>query len=406
MSAVSITPYFPWCRVVVCGQNISAEADLAVIDLRPDERFTPLCNQCGAPASRICSPQVRAVRNLDFASARVSLRLAYRKVFCPVCKGVVVERLEPVDPWQRVTRRLARCIHELCKVMTLADVARHFGLDWKTVKRIDKAFLEEDYAQTDYSGLHILAIDEIALRKGHNYMTVVIDYETGRVVWMGEGRSKQTLLAFFDGMTDQQKEALEAVYMDMHKPYVQALAEAVPHVKIVFDLFHVVATYGRLVDKVRRGEYRKASAQDKEVFKGARYLLLRKRVRRRKHHEHLKALRELNETLSQVYVLRDMLARIWSYRHWLWASRAIRQGCALARAVGHPELERFARTLERHRERILNHRDYPIHNSRLDGINNKIKLIKRRAYGYHDERYFTLKVKRAFDPETKSLFGR
>ena len=148
------------------------------------------------------------------------------------------------------------------------------------------------------------------------------------------------------------------------------------------------------------------AGRQKQVFKGAKYLLLKKRLRRRKQRERLKALLDLNQTLFQVYVLRDMLTRIWSYRHWLWAARALRDWCALARAVGHPELARFARMLERHRQGILNHCDYPIHTSRLEGINNKIKLIKRKAYGFHDQRYFTLKVKQAFDPETNSLFRR
>ena len=188
MSTVSIAPYFPWSRVVVCGQNVSAEADLGVVDLRPDARFAPRCSRCAGGASRVCSHQVRAVRDLDLAGARVHLRLSYRKVYCPACVRVVVEELELARPWQRVTRRLARYIHQLCKVMSVADVARHFGQDWKTVKNIDKAVLEESYGETDYGALHILAVDEIALRRGHNYMTVVIDHETGRVVWMCQGR--------------------------------------------------------------------------------------------------------------------------------------------------------------------------------------------------------------------------
>jgi transposase len=392
--------------VVVARQNVSAEADLAVVDLRPDRRFTPRCHRCGGPASRVCSRHVRAVRDLDFASAQVHLRLTYRKVFCPACKAVVVEDMALVDPWKRVTRRLARAIHELCKVMTIADVARHFRLDWKTVKNIDKAFLEETCGETDYEGLRVLAIDEIAVRKGHTYMTVVLDYDTGRVVWMGEGRSKDTLKAFFEGMTEDQRLALEAVAIDMHAPYIQAIEEAAPQAKIVFDLYHVMAAYGRLIDKVRRSEYRKATAEQKEVFKGARYLLLKRRLKRRKEREHLKALLKLNETLAHVYILRDMLRKIWAYRQRLWAARALIEWCRLARAVGHPELDRFAATLERHREGILSHCDYPIHTSRLEGVNNKIKVIKRNAYGYHDDRYFVLKIKQAFDPESKSLFRR
>ena len=245
MSNLSVARYYPWSRVVVSGQSVSEEADLsacrhaqaglAVVDVRADERFKPLCSRCRRAVSRTCSHEVRAVRDLNMASAQVTLRLAYRKVYCRACDAVVVEEVEPVEPWQRITRRLARCVHELCKLMTLADVARYLGLDWKTVKNIDKRSLQEQYGQTDYEGLRILAVDEIAVRKGHKYMTVVIDYETGRVVClpvrgtqtgMGHGRSKETLAEFFEGMTEEQKAAVEAVAMDMHAPYIQAVSAA------------------------------------------------------------------------------------------------------------------------------------------------------------------------------------
>jgi len=237
-------------------------------------------------------------------------------------------------------------------------------------------------------------------------MTVVIDYESGRVVWMGHGRSKETLAEFFSGMNLAQKAALEAVAMDMHEPYIQAVQEAAPQARIVFDLFHVVAAYGRVIDRVRMSEYRKACVADRELFNGARYLLLRRHLAEPDQRERLHALLKVNETLFFVYVLRDMLVRIWRYRYRAWAALALKEWCALARSVAHPELVRFARTLARHREGILNHCAFPIHNSKLEGINGKIKLIKRRAYGFHDDRYFVLKVKQAFDPQTESLFGR
>jgi len=402
MSTLSIAAYFPFSRAKVSGQSVAPECDVAFIDIEPDLRFTPRCHQCGSPAPRVHSSHTRAVRDLNFATARVWLRYSYRKVVCPSCEQVVVEDLELVGPWQRITHRLARLVHELCKVLSITDVAGHLGLDWKTVRAIDKAVLEGQYGQTHYEGLRLLAVDEIALKKGHSYMTVVIDYESGRVVWMGEGRRKETLREFFAGMTDAQKAGLEAIAMDMHEPYVQAVAESVPHVKVVFDLFHVVAAFGRVIDKVRLSEYRKASARDREVIKGSKYLLLKRSLSSPEHRRHLKDLLALNETLSQVYILRDLLARIWGYHYRAWAAKALQAWCALAREVGHPELVQFARSLERHREGILNHCEYPIHNSKLEGINNKIKLIKRQAYGFRDERYFMLKVKQAFDPEAST----
>jgi len=390
MSTLSIAAYFPFRRVRVSAQSVAAEADLAMIDVVPDRRFHPICSRCGRASLRIQQHEVRAIRDLDFGSARVFLRCSYRKVVCRPCGRVVVEDLELFAPYQRVTKRLARCIHQLCKVMTVSDVARHFGLDWKTVKNIDKRFLEAEYGRTDYEGLRLLAVDEIAVKRGHRYMTVVIDYQTGRVVWMGQGRRKETLLGFFAGMTAQQKSRIEAIAMDMWRPYIEAVGEAVPHAKIVFDLYHVVASFNKVIDCVRRTEYLRASLEDRAVYRGAKYLLLKKRIRRRRHREHLRQLLALNERLFTMVLLRDKLTEIWGYRSRTWAGRALDDWCALARTVGHRDVDRFAAMLERHRDGILNHCESPIHTGKLEGINNTIKVIKRDAYGYHDERYFSL----------------
>jgi len=397
MSSLSIAAYFPFRRVCISAQSVAAQADLAVVDVVPDRRFRPICHRCGTTGA-IQQHEVRSIRDLNFASAQMHLRCSYRKIYCRQCGQVVVEDLGFFEPYQRVTRRLARAIGELCTVMTVSDVGRHYGLDWKTVKNIDKAFLEAQYGQTDYEGLRLLAVDEIAIKKGHRYMTVVIDYATGRVVWMSKNRKKETLDAFFAGMTDEQKQRLEAIAMDMWQAYISSVQEAVPHVKIVFDLFHVVAAFNKVIDKVRISEKKKASKEHKGVFLGAKYLLLKRRIRRREHRQHLQQLLDLNETLLAVMLLRDKLPQIWGYRYRRCAERALEDWCGLARTVGHPAVAAFADMLERHREGILNHCRYPIHTSKLEGINNKIKVIKRDAYGYHDERYFSLKVKQATDP--------
>jgi transposase len=111
--------------------------------------------------------------------------------------------------------------------MTIQEVSRHLGLDWKTVKAVDQKFLEEEYGETDYQGLRILAIDEISIRKGHRYLTVVLDYESGRVVWVGKDRKARTLRRFFSGMTAKQRKQLEAVVMDMWDPYILAVQSKV-----------------------------------------------------------------------------------------------------------------------------------------------------------------------------------
>ena len=298
----------------------------------------------------------------------------------------------------RVTKRLARYIHELCKMLTIQDVAKHLNLDWKTIKDIDKTFLEEKFGETDYTGLTVLAVDEIAIKKGHSYMTVVLDYLTGRVIWMGVCRRADTLMKFFDGMTQQQREHLQAIVMDMWDPFIKAVRDRVPHVKIVFDLFHVVKEFNKVIDRVRIEEYHKASESDKKVIKGSKYLLLKnpENISKLEDKEHLDRLLELNETISKVMILKDKLKLIWECDSRQEAKRQINEWCALAESVHYTSVKKFARRIRRYEYGILNHCDYPIHTSILEGVNNKIKVIKRKSYGFHDERYFSLKVIQAF----------
>jgi transposase len=177
-------------------------------------------------------------------------------------------------------------------------------------------------------------------------------------------------------------------------PLHQSRKKKLPKAKIVFDQFHVVAAFGRVIDKIRNSECRKASTENKAVFKGAKYLLLKNRgnVRRKKHREQLKELLSLNEVINTVMILKEQLKQIWRYKSRTWAGKALDHWCALARSLNHRALNKFAAMLERHRYGILNHCDYPIHTGLLEGVNNKIKVIKRKAYGFHDLRYFTLKI--------------
>ena len=171
-----------------------------------------------------------------------------------------------------------------------------------------------------------------------------------------------------------------------------------PQAKIVFDLFHVVANFNRVIDKVRNSEYRNASEKDKTVYKGSRYLLLKNRenLKTQQQRQHLKQLLAINETISTVMILKDKLKHLWTYRSRTWATKALDDWCSLARSINHRSVNAFANMLERYRYGILNHCDYPIHSGKLEGVNNKIKVIKRKAYGFHDLRYFTLKIYQAF----------
>ena len=137
------------------------------------------------------------------------------ELFCPTCHGIHIEELGVFHPWLRVTNRLANYVYQLCRIMTVSEVADHMGLDWKTVKAIDKQYLERDYGRPDYQGLRILAVDEISLRKGHKYLTVVLDYLSGRVLYVGKDRKARTLKRFFNMLSDAQRKKIKAVAIDM-----------------------------------------------------------------------------------------------------------------------------------------------------------------------------------------------
>jgi len=398
MSAPSIAPYFPFRRIKIINQTVSPEASEAHIHVESDKRFHPICHGCGHKVYAVHSWTQRKIRDLNIATALTWITCRYRKVFCAHCHGIHIEDLELLHPYLRVTRRLARYIYQLCSFMTVSEVSDHLGIDWKTVKSIDKAFLEIDYGQPDLTDLYILAVDEISIKKGHSYLTVVLDYESGRVLFVGRHRKAKTLKKFFNQLSIGQRKRIEAIVMDMWDPFIKAVRDKLPHAKIVFDLFHVVANFNRVIDKVRNSEYRKASKTDKAVYKGAKYLLLKNRrnLRRKSHRQQLKELLSLNQAINTVMILKDKLKYIWTYRSRSWAAKALNAWCDLALSLQNRSVNSFVRMLQRYRYGIINHCDFPIHTGKLEGVNNKIKVIKRKAYGFHDLRYFTLKIYQAF----------
>lgn len=223
MSGLSIAPYFPFRRIKIVNQTVKLNSNEAIIDIEPDQRFQPICHKCGKKVPAIHSQAQRRIRDLSLGGTQVWLKCTYRKLFCSHCERISIEELELFHPYLRVTRRLAAYIHQLCEIMTVTEVAQHLKLDWKTVKEIDKQYLEAKYDQINYDGLRILAVDEIAIKSGHRYLTIVLDYETGRVIHVGKDRKAKTLNRFFNQLTAKQKKSIEAVVMDMWDPFIKSV---------------------------------------------------------------------------------------------------------------------------------------------------------------------------------------
>ena len=226
MSGVSIAPYFPFRRIKIINQQLLPNASEARIQTQPDKRFQPICQCCGQKASGIHSWTQRTIRDLNLATAKVWITCHYRKLFCVRCHQISIEDLKLFDPYLRVTHRLALYIHHLCRFMTVIEVAQHLQLDWKSVKNIDKWFLECQYGQPDLNGLQVLAVEEISVKKGHRYLSVVMDYLSDRIVYVGKDRKSKMLEAFFNQLNRQQRDSIEAIVMDMWDPFIKAVKKS------------------------------------------------------------------------------------------------------------------------------------------------------------------------------------
>jgi len=396
MSGIKLNAFFEFCRVRVTHQFFDSRSQEVRVTVEPNRRYRPICHICKRPAQGVHSYHRRMIRDMNVFEAKTWIRYSYRKVRCRRC-GIVVEDLGLVDLHLRITRRLACYILELCRLLPIRDIARHLDLDWKTIKELHKEHLQEKYSREEIGIPELLAVDEISLRKGHHYLTVIINWQTGRVLWVGEDRRYETLKAFFDTLTDEQKAAIKAIAMDMWDPYIKAVKECLPQAAIVFDQFHVVRAFGRVIDTVRNREYRNAVKEDKDVIKGSKYLLLKNRENlREKEKPQLKALLKMNQTLLTVYLLKDYLKKLWDYKYPRCARNFLDTWCSMARESGMRSLMAFAKMLQRYAYGIISHCRFPLHTSRLEGVNNKIKVIKRRAYGFHDTEYFGLIIKNAF----------
>jgi transposase len=299
------------------------------------------------------------------------------------------------DPRRRYTRAFARYVLQLSRHMTIKHVAEHLGAGWDTVKEIQRTHLERHYARPPLKHLRKLAIDEIATRKGHVYMTVVLDLETGVVVFVGDGKGADSLLPFWKRLRAS-RARIQAVAIDMSEAYIKAVEEHLPDADLVFDRFHIVKLLNDKLTQLRRELYREAKDKlHKDVLKGTRWLLL-------KHPENLDESRDekarleealqLNVSLSTGYYLKDDLRQLWEQPHRTAARNFVTSWYLRAMQSGIRVLQQFARTLAGGLFGIMNWFRHPISTSPLEGVNNKIKTMKRQAYGFRDQEFFKLKI--------------
>lgn len=388
--------------MVIDSIEVDDSDKVITVSLNRDKRFKSKCPHCGQDVPRESRVRKR-IRDLPIVDYNLYLDCEMYIVKCKDC-GRVREGLDFVNRCSRLTIRLETYIFQLVSMSTVKDIADKFKMSWETVKNIDKQNLEAKFKDIDYGDLKRLSIDEISNKKGHDYLSIVMNLDEGRVIWVGEGRKEEDIDKFFDTLTDKQKKQIEAVSIDMWPVYINSAKKNCPNADIVFDKFHVVKKFGEVITKLRSAEYRKAeTSESKDILKGTKWLLLRnKKNLKLDAKKELKNLLELNETLATSYILKEKLATIWDYKSEVWAKKAMNEWIQIAEKSEIRGIKAFIRMLKKHEYGIISHCKHPISNGKIEGTNNKIKVLKRRCYGFHDVEYFKLKILEACQGKVKS----
>jgi transposase len=359
------------------------------------EPKTCRCSACGSPQVQSRGRVERRFRALPIGSRATFVVLPIPRVECQACGAVRQVKIPFADPRRSYTSSFERYALELSRRMTIRDVALHLGVGWDVIKDIQKRDLSRRFAKPKLKHLRYIAIDEIAIGKGHRYLTLVLDLETGAVVFVGDGKAGDALKPFWKRLRPSGAK-IKAVAMDMSAAYRGAVATNLRKAKIVFDRFHVVKLFNEKLSDLRRALYCEATdVLHKEVLKGTRWLLLKNRENLDAAKDEKKRLEEaltLNKPLATAYYMKEDLRRFWEQPGKRFATNFLDGWIRRAMASGIRMLQQMAKTLALYRSGLLAYYDVMITSGPMEGTNNKIKTMKRQAYGFRDREFFKLKI--------------
>jgi transposase len=353
------------------------------------------CAACGSEDLIGRGWSVRRFRGLPIGKKRVFIELSIPRVECRRCGAVRQVKIAFADRRVTYTRAFERYALELSRYMTIKDVAEHLGISWDVIKGIQKRHLKRKFAKPKLKHLKQIAIDEISTGKGHCYVTIVLDLESGAVVHVGDGKGGDALKSFWRRLRASGAK-IEAVAIDMSPAYIDAVTTHLRGATLVFDRFHVLKLYNDKLSELRRAMYRELTdTMQKSVLKGSRWLLLKRPENldpSRNEPQRLREALRLNQPLATAYYLKEELHEIWEQDDQETAAAMLMDWIVYAESTGIRMLQQFAKTLRFHAWGILAYYDYPISTGPLEGINNKIKTMKRQAYGFRDPEFLKLKI--------------
>jgi transposase len=340
--------------------------------------------------------RVRQVRDLSCGDMRIYLEVEVRRVQCRSCAGVKREELAFLAGNPFYTKRFAYYVGRRCRQATIKDIAKEFNLHWETIKTLEKQYMRAQLAKAGTPGPKAIGVDEISIRKGHTYRIVVSDLIRHRPIWFGgEDRSEASMAMFYQWLGKKKSTRIRLAVMDMWKPFRNATAVAAPQAAILFDKFHIMSHLGDALDKVRKSEYARLSGKDRRFIKGQKYTLLSHRENLTlEGRQSLRTLLAANKRLNTAYLLKESFGQLWDYEREGWARRFFENWRASLKWQRLEPYEKFAQMIDRHWDGIAAYckPENKVSLGFVEGLNNKIRVIQRRAYGLRDEEYLRLKI--------------
>ncbi len=365
------------------------------------------CGNCGGRNVMRQGVVVRRFKALPIGRKPVWIELPVQRLWCADCNKTRQVKLAFADPRRSYTRGFERYALELSRHMTIQDVARHLGVSWDVIKDIQKRYLTRRFAKPRLKHLRRIAIDEISIGRGHRYLTVVLDLDSGAVVFIGEGRGTASLEPFWKRLRPSRAK-IQAVATDMSPAYTLAVHDNLPKAVHVFDRFHVMKLYNEKLADLRRAVQRDIEdVEQRRLLKGTLWLLLKNPENlnpSRNEQQRLEDALRINKPLAAAYYMKEELREFWAQLTEPLAARFLDDWIARAEASGIVMLKKFARTLETHRRGLLNWYKYSISTGPLEGTNTKIRVLQRQAYGFRDHEFFKLKIY-ALHESTYALVG-
>jgi transposase len=357
------------------------------------QKILYICPCCGSKDVTTKGSKTRILKTVPMFPYKILLSVFVPRLSCKKCGAIRFMDIKIADPYKSYTKRMEKYVILLSAKMCIKSIATELNLDWGAVKSIIKSHLEKEYSKPDLRNITMISIDEISIKKGHKYLTVVIDAITGNPLYVGDGKKAEALDGFWKLLGKRRAKRIEAVAIDLGSAYISAVTKNIPHATIVYDHFHVIKRVNKAVDDLRKEVYKHAKQKDRDFIKGLKYVLLKNEEDLDSDGlKRLEKLTTMNSILSQAYILKEDIRQIWTKQNRSRAKTSIKSWIATCRATGDKILSQLANSIESHMNGILDWYKYKINSGRIEGINNKIKLVKRMAYGFRDLDYFKLLI--------------